>query len=137
MPDTDIDEVNMIITEANIGFPSVDGYLLQPHVECSSPHTVRLWFYRQNPDLSSILNVHVFLFNARMLHADVELNPFFPAVTSCIVEHNNSKKQQPSVLDIQFVRGEMSFSFQKAFHVNTVQPLGHVPDELRNLAEDH
>ena len=120
-------------TEVELGFPAIDGFSLHTHVDCCSPAAVVLWFYRQSADLSSITNIHLFLVGGRMLHTDVALDPFFPPVASCAVEKPDP--QGLNILKIEFVQGELTFSFHNSFFVRSQQPLGHVPDELRSLSE--
>lgn len=128
--------MDMKITEAEMEFPNIDGYMMHSHVDSHSPILVSLWFYQHAPDLSSIINIHLFLVGARMVQADVELNPFFPTVVSYSVEQSSSQAKGDDILKIKFERGEISFSFQKVFYVKNTQPIGHIPDELKKLIEE-
>src|SRR5258707_591377 len=70
------------ISNTEIGFPELDGYMMQAHLELHPSGSIMLWFYKYVRNLNSIVNLHVFLIDAHMTRADVEIAPSFPDMKS-------------------------------------------------------
>ena len=112
------------------GFPDIHGYVMQNHIDCRFPTSIMLWFHNHTPDLTALIHVQVFLLGASMKGANVELKPFFPDLTSYSIKPEVVHGRPKNLLSIAFDKGEMSFLFEKVFHVRWSHPM-HVPDELK------
>ena len=121
----------MVESEVSMGFPNVEGYVMHTHIECNSPHSIMLWFHNTSDDLSNMINVQAYLFNAYIRAANVEINPFFPLMKSHVLKGEVVQGNQMSLLTVFFEKGEMSFLFEKACYVRSQRPLGPIPDELK------
>lgn len=121
----------MELSDTKLGFPDLNGYLLSTHVKCDSPQSIMLWFYKPSEDLSSMINVYVFLLDAQMEYANVVIAKFFPEIKNYSIKEELFKGLQRDRLSIVFESGEMSFLFQKSFYIKSLQPLGNVPDDLK------
>lgn len=117
--------------EPILGFPDVDGYTMDSYVDCRPTGSIALWFHRPAPDLSSMINVHVFLFDAALKHANVEMTPFFPPMKSLRIDRTSDKRGERNLLTITFAKGDISFVFASASHVRSAQRVGHVPAALK------
>lgn len=117
--------------ELIVGFPDVDGYTMHSYVDCRPTGSIELWFHRPAPDLSSMINVHVFLLDAALKHANVELSPFFPPLKSVRIVGSNDRQRDRNLLTITFEKGEISFVFASASHVTRAQPVGHIPAAMK------
>jgi hypothetical protein len=120
------------ISNAEIGFPELDGYTMQAHLELHPSGSIMLWFYKYVRNLNSIVNLHVFLIDAHMTRADVEIAPSFPDMKSYSVMEALADGRKLKMLDIIFERGNLAFSFQKSFYFERTALVGSSPDELNN-----
>lgn len=93
-----------------------DGLAMHNWIDCgSSPLSVMLWFYRYSVELAEMTNIQVFLLDSSMKMANVELEPFFPALSSWqITKEKNGDKY---IFCIDFEKGRLEFIFSEAFHV--------------------
>lgn len=121
----------MELSDTKLGFPDLNGYLLSTHVKGDSPQSIMLWFYKPSEDISSMINIYVFLVDAQMEYANVIVTNSFPEIKSYSIKEGLFKGLQRSCLSIVFESGEMSFLFQKSFYIRSLQPLGKLPDDLK------
>lgn len=112
----------MEILDIKEGFPDISGHVIHNHVDCRSSGSIMLWFHRLDADLSSLRNVHVYLLDASMQSANVELSPFFPDIDTVVFETWTVQGRPKHLLNIAFTKGHIAFLFDRAFHVTSSRP---------------
>jgi len=95
--------------EVGQGFPSIEGWHLDAHLELSFWDSF-LHFQRGNKETRQLERLHVILHEGRLRSADVDLRP---------------KRLMGGLL--HFESGSLGFSFLRAFHIRQTMQLGPPP----------
>ncbi|MBK1869949.1 hypothetical protein [Taklimakanibacter albus] len=124
----------MEILDIKEGFPDIGDHMMHNHIDYLSSGSVMLWFHRLEPDLTALINVHVYLLEASMKSADVELDPFFPNIDTFSIERQAVLGRSKNLLNIAFTKGHISFLFERAFHVTSARPGPGAPRTITGAA---
>jgi len=113
------------MTQSEIGMdiPDLSGYTMHRQIIGDNAlHPILISFFKVSDDRSQWFDIDVFLINARFGEAHFEFGKAFPPMVSYRIETEHHNGEPMKILHIQFEKGSISFSYEKAVHVKKLSP---------------
>jgi len=96
---------------------------MHTHIQNHYPASIMLWFHKYVNEPSSIENIHLYLIDAYVTHADFEISRYRPKMTSYSCKEEVVSEMTMRKLEISFEKGGVGFAYQKSFYVTSRQPV--------------
>jgi hypothetical protein len=112
----------MTPSEIGIDIPDLAGYTMHRQIIGDTLLPILLSFFKVSDDQSQWFDMDVLLINARMGEAHFEFGKAFPPMVSYRIENQDHNGEPMKILHVEFEKGSISFSYEKAVHIKKVSP---------------